>query len=512
MIHHPLQNQPGLQHMRTITPSSSPPIGNGQMPAFPQRVVTPQPNGSRPASRVSHLRRTSSNLVAQQHMGDPSQAPPPQPTYAYSPNPPYNPQHAAAMQRGPPQPYPVQPPQFHPGYPPVTTHQQIAVVQAQQAYLQEQQRRQSVPPTFMNHMQHQVPQQGDPRQGQNLAQHQQQQQQQHHQQQQQQHHQQQQQQQHHQRQQQQLQQQQQHHHQQQQQRHVQPGAARSVQTTPQPEQGAYQSPPLPQPKPLAAHAKSHSIFTPIDDSRSLLAQHWGSTSSNEASHKLEGPRSQSIDVAAISRDKARGNQQFSHAPPAPMQQPAFPTPAGRTESTSSAAGLGRPSGATDAKRPRLKVQIPSEQSDGGSTAADSSPRNTATSAGVTPLRTGQSAVVLPPPSPSANTILSAGATGPPNPFARPAPPMSTNPHVNREREHIETPMSALPSRVMDGNQMLPSPSSFWPDAWFGKDNNMMPSPLNFQTPVALKGPGFDEEDKKRKTEEDNGGGGKRPKT
>ena len=40
------------------------------------------------------------------------------------------------------------------------------------------------------------------------------------------------------------------------------------------------SPPLPQPKPLPA-AKSHSIFTPIDDSRSVLAPSWGSFSSAE---------------------------------------------------------------------------------------------------------------------------------------------------------------------------------------------------------------------------------------
>lgn len=481
MMHRPLQNQPGLQHMRNVTPSASPPIGNGAIPAFPQRVMTPQPNGSRPASRLSHVRRASSNLVPP-HMGTPSQAPPPQPSYAYSPNPPYHQQNLGPMQRGPTQPYPVQPPpHFHAVYPhaPVTTHQQIAQVQAHQAYLQEQQRRQSVPPTFMNHMQqqHHVQQQpGPPRQGQPMPQ------------------------------------------QQSQQQQAQPGAMGSVHTTPQPDQASFQSPPLPQPKPLPAHAKSHSIFTPIDDSRSLLAQHWGSSShTNEPAIKQEEPRSQSIDVAAMSRDKNTTPQppqpltQSLQPPQQPVQRATFPPPPQRTASTSSMSALARP-GATDAKRPRLKVQIPSEHSDAGSTAGGSSPRGTATSAGPTPMRAGQSSVVLPPPSPSANTILSAGATGPPNPFARPPPPMSTNPHVNRDREHIETPLSALPSRVMDGNQMLPSPSTFWSDVWFGKDNNLMPSPLNFQTPVALKGPGFDDDEKKRKAEEDNGGGGKRPKT
>jgi MADS-box transcription factor len=241
--------------------------------------------------------------------------------------------------------------------------------------------------------------------------------------------------------------------------------------------------------------------------------------------KTEPPRSHSVDVSVAPRQRANeaplNPTDFTAAAPPPpppptatsnptMQAPP-PGPSQRTGSFSSIPGPIRPGGAAaEAKRPRLKVQIPSEQSDGGSATADSSPKDGGT-ASATPLRVGQG-VVLPPPSPSTNAVLSAGASGPPNPFARPAPPIGTNAHGNRERDHIETPLSALPSRVMDGNHLLPSPSSFWPDAWFGRDNNMMPSPLNFQTPVVLSGPGFREEDeKKRKADEEAGGGGKRAK-
>lgn len=65
-------------------------------------------------------------------------------------------------------------------------------------------------------------------------------------------------------------------------------------------------------------------------------------------------------------------------------------------------------------------------------------------------------------------------------------------------------MSALPSRfVADG--LLPSPSSFYPEWGFGRsggDGNMLPSPLNFQTPVVGTGPSFlrdEEADRKRKS-------------
>jgi transcription factor RLM1 len=62
-------------------------------------------------------------------------------------------------------------------------------------------------------------------------------------------------------------------------------------------------------------------------------------------------------------------------------------------------------------------------------------------------------------------------------------------------------MSALPSRFV-ADQFLPSPSSFYPDWGFGSagggrsasgdGGNMLPSPLNWQTPVGGNAPGFGE--------------------
>ena len=75
-------------------------------------------------------------------------------------------------------------------------------------------------------------------------------------------------------------------------------------------------------------------------------------------------------------------------------------------------------------------------------------------------------VVLPPPSPSASAILSAGASGPPNPFARPPPPSQQNSQSYSSNNNMDTPTSASPSRfVADG--LLPSPSSFYPEWNFG---------------------------------------------
>ena len=260
-----------------------------------------------------------------------------------------------------------------------------------------------------------------------------------------------------------------------------------------------------QPKPMPA--KSRSIFTPIDDSRSLLAQHWGiGTTTAESRHdhiKVEKDnRSQSIDVGTVQRS----NPSIPTPPPPKAQRPPQPI---RGQSVSSIAGDGQ-----GAKRPRLKVQIPSEQSDdGGSATAASSPGGTTgTPAKASTDASHSSTVVLPPPSPSAGALLSAGAQGPPNPFARPHPPMNAanqNNQAYSSNNNIETPISALPSRfVADG--LLPSPSSFYPEWGFGRaggDSNMLPSPLNFQTPVVSNGPSFlrDEDgERKRKSPEGDG--------
>ena len=77
--------------------------------------------------------------------------------------------------------------------------------------------------------------------------------------------------------------------------------------------------------------------------------------------------------------------------------------------------------------------------------------------------------------------------------------------IGTNRETIETPMSALPSRFMQ--EMLPSPSTFYSEWGFGRanDSNMLPSPLNFQTPVVGNGQGWREEDRKRAAEDEAAG-------
>lgn len=457
VMSHNLHTQPGLQHMKHSQSSASPPMPNGA--TFHSRGPTPQPAGmSRPGSRASMMRRSSTSLaVPPQHT--PPQAHMGQPSFAYTQTPPYyTPQQAAAMQQrgGPPPPH-TQPPQISYSHaPPQHQHQQL-----QHAYMHDQ-RRGSLPPSYTqeHHQQHSHPQPPPPQrspQPQNRP-------------------------------------------------HGQQQTSVPRKPSPQANQGAFQSPPMPQPKPLAVHSKSHSIFTPIDDSRSLLAQHWGAPSDNshqDHQARAEIPRSQTAD---IKREKVNGVTSHANMTSGYAPQPQPPQRTGSVSSVSSRPVVPTRSSTmqSDAKRPRLKVQIPSEASDGGEATADTSPQETSTSATMgNQVQQGKS-VVLPPPSPSTNNpLLSAGASGPPNPFARPAPPSTSNPHL--QRDHIETPLSALPSRVMDGN-MLPSPSDLWSNAWFGRNNdsNMLPSPLNFQpTPINSNGPSFKEENeihRKRKAD------------
>lgn len=241
--------------------------------------------------------------------------------------------------------------------------------------------------------------------------------------------------------------------------------------------------------------KSRSIFTPIDESRSILSQHWNSSTSVPESTRSEPALANRTSSSSIDS----GRNDTIKSPPQPHNNSIklppsdkFTPPTGPPSRTNSLQIGG--------KRPRLKVQIPDEPSDGGEAtgASASSPRES-TDTGSHPSRRGgpgtdgshSSGVVLPPPSPSASALLSAGASGPPNPFARPHPPNQGGVGgAVRGGNDIETPISALPSRFMT-NELLPSPSSFYPEWSFrGGDGNTLPSPLNFATPIVGSGPSF----------------------
>ncbi|KAI0440107.1 hypothetical protein F4803DRAFT_490118 [Xylaria telfairii] len=232
--------------------------------------------------------------------------------------------------------------------------------------------------------------------------------------------------------------------------------------------------------------QSGSIFTPIDDNRSILGQHLDSFHADAHIKEESGSRAQSVDVGAVSRIKS------SNSPPIPQRSS---TGAGFAKARGSISipegGFTPPSRSNSMKidgasRPRLRVQIPDEASDAGSNTgepATTSPRGTADASAQPARRNGADPPRLPPPSPSATSILSAGATGPPNPFARPPP------QTHSTAMDIGTPVSALPSRFLN-TEFLPSPSTFYPEWNFRGDNSTtMPSPLNFATPVG-SGPSF----------------------
>ncbi|KAA6415836.1 MAG: hypothetical protein FRX48_00554 [Lasallia pustulata] len=446
-----LQNQSNYQHMRHA-PSASPPMTNGV--PFHHRQHTPQPQvGSRPSSRNNG--RRPSSLVSQppQHPQQVTQAPPAQNGFAYMPNPPlYNPQAAHGMPVAPHHGQPRPQPRYQYSQPQPQPPQHALV---QQAYMQEHRGR-SMPPAF--------PQQ------EGLQQQQKQQQQQQYQQ--------------------------------------------ATSSTPQPEAEQRSQDLQPQqPKPMPAQ---RGIFTPIDENQSMLAQHWVMGTTNEprsdAIKQEKDNRSQSVDVGTVQRQNASSPHL---PPPRPQRGDRQAQRSGEIQppSRTSSAQLG-------ANRPKLNLQIPSEQSDGGSATAESSPRGSGGTAGDTPAKAStdashSSGVVLPPPSPSASAILSAGAQGPTNPFARPHLPLTstaqnTQAYGGASSNNIETPISALPSRfVADG--LLPSPSAFYPEWGFGRgggDSNMLPSPLNFQTPVMGNGPSFlrDEEGERKRKSPDGGEG------
>ena len=264
--------------------------------------------------------------------------------------------------------------------------------------------------------------------------------------------------------------------------------------------------------PISRKQKQHSIFTPVDENRSMLSQHLAAFHPEPSKDSQASSRSQSLDVGSIARSH------ISSSPPMPKRSESTQTMPKPRDSISSVpeTTFTPPSrqnslriGGGGASRPRLRVEIPEEASDGASATAESaSPKNSTTDAGSqstrrNPTDSHSSGMVLPPPSPSASAILSAGATGPPNPFARPPPQQHQN------NMSIETPVSALPSRFLT-NEFLPSPSQFYPEWNFSsRDNsNTLPSPLNFATPVVGTGPSFlrDDNSLKRKSPDLNSNG------
>ncbi|KAF7131461.1 hypothetical protein CNMCM5793_004686 [Aspergillus hiratsukae] len=469
-----IPSHPGFQHVNHA-PSASPPVSNG-IP-FDPRHGTPQPQGaSRPSSR-NHLRRVSSNLGPQQHHGTPP--PPPQNGFAYIPNPSmYHPNANPNMAQpprpaqfahyGPHQSLPshAMPPHTMPQ--PGPPHHQAPQHLPQHLPQHPHPLAQQTPAMGLSQPPHasmpQVAQAFLPEQGRNSM----------------------------------------------------PPAFPTEQSQPPrpvslPDASSadqivgplkVETSPSP-PHQRSLSSKSRSIFTPIDDRGSVLARHFGL-----GPPTCESPRTESTDVKAESKQINLKEIKPPAQSVAPLPPPRTSTDAARSQSAPDIKPPPRTnSGQLPSKRPQLKVQIPSESSDRGSAADSSSStgNKTATPAKANP-DTNHSGVVLPPPSPSAGAILSAGATGPPNPFARPPPPgtASQNSNAYNSNNNIETPISALPSRFVS-DALLPSPSSFFPEWGFGRsgpDTNMLPSPLTFPTPAVQTGPGFtreDEHEKKRKS-------------
>ncbi|KAG6006508.1 hypothetical protein E4U54_000173, partial [Claviceps lovelessii] len=249
--------------------------------------------------------------------------------------------------------------------------------------------------------------------------------------------------------------------------------------------------------------KSHSIFTPIEENRSILSQHLASFTGESPGGKPDpaaAAAASSSSSSGLNRAQStvdvstRGGG--STASPQ-LKRPSIPTSmensrAASTSSSGAETSFTPPSRSNSLKfgghgagsrprGPRLTVQIPDGASESGSAGAES--RSSHGSA-ITPTQAPRpNSVVLPPPppSPSASALLSAGASGPPNPFARPPPQQTVN---------GDTPVSALPSRFLH-NDLLPSPSNFYQEwSYRGHDNNTLPSPLNFATPLVGTGPSF----------------------
>lgn len=437
----PPQFHSNFPQIRHHTPSASPPIGNGVAfghPGHPQGTHTPQPPtmGSRPSSRNDGRRvGPGPGMVPQ----------PPHHAIAYMPTPPiYNPQPPASQP-------PMMPQQVQPyPYPPATQEQQ-------HPYADD--RRPPPPPGYQQTSASSLkPEPSPPLQN---------------------------------------------HHQ----------NIPRISVSPQPERRFSE----PQPPPKVEHKsehldraqppllktdaavkklpqrKSHSIFTPIEENRSILSQHLASFQASDMMKSESGASIAAAAAANRANEAAKARTGHSSSPPQPQRTSSQSSldksrPSGNSEfpppARANSLGMRGPGGGARPRGPPLTLQIPADEASeaGGSAAGDSSPRPPDSASHVPQRHNSHSSVVLPPPSPSgASAILSAGATGPPNPFARPPPQQGVN---------GETPVSALPSRFLN-HEFLPSPSSFYPEwNYRGSDSNTLPSPLNFATPVAGSGPSF----------------------
>lgn len=465
--------QPQFPQLRHHTPSASPPIPNGGpfqaqpgLPGHPgPRGTTPQPTmGSRPGSR-NDVRRVVPNMAAQAHAAHPgitymptppiyqTSGPPgmlgPQPTAQY----PYPLQQQQPHQHGPPPPpppLPQQQPQYaedrRPAAPPGYTSQPhprsiptISRTEPPEAQLPNGNSQQHLPPQQHPGQHFSSPSLSE-RRPQDL-----------------------------------------------------PPPPPSVDPRPRTE-------PSDRPQLLLLNTdsavrklpqrRSHSIFTPIEENRSILSQHLASFSNDSQGLKSEAgasglKRTQSADIpsrgdASASPRLKRSSTQSSADKVRAASTSSGPEASFTPPSRSNSLKVGGSSGASRPRGPPLTLQIPDGASEPASAGDESqSPQGPA----ITPTQAPRQAasVVLPPPSPSASALLSAGASGPPNPFARPPPAQNMN---------GETPVSALPSRFLN-HDFLPSPSSFYPEWNFrGSDSNTLPSPLNFATPVVGNGPSF----------------------
>lgn len=238
------------------------------------------------------------------------------------------------------------------------------------------------------------------------------------------------------------------------------------------------------------------------------------------------------------REERRQSPPEIRPPPRSISQPSsqlsrgpVPTqPPRATTTTSAPTDFGPPQRSdtngskSGSSRPKLNLQIPSESEENES--GSGSPRGASDNRSANPDRGQHNGIVLPPPSPSASALLSAGVSGPPNPFARPPPPTSQNNNAYTENRNgnnnMDTPVSALPpSRYME-QSLIASPGGLFSDwdNWgrSGIGSAVLPSPLTFPTPSGERPPNFfgksesNVNEEKRKAEEVAAGDTKRLKT